>query len=81
MKLSNELPLPFPADPQQIELMDAVLNGGAGVASEGTDKYELMEILVSGGFMIKVFCPQAGKVFQFEVTSKGREAFYMAGTS
>ena len=71
MKTDN-LHLPFPPDCQQVELMASAIEGGA-VASEGTDRYELMNQLVDGGFMTKHYCPAAMGVYQFTVSLAGLE--------
>ena len=71
---ANDTPLPFPPDAQEIALMSAVENGGIAVASEGTDRYAIMDILVERGFMIKNYCPEALSVYQFSMSHQGMEA-------
>ncbi|RLA19356.1 MAG: hypothetical protein DRQ56_05570 [Gammaproteobacteria bacterium] len=73
MNPSKDLPLPFPPDRQQVELMRAVAGTGVAVASPGTDLYATLAVLCEGGFMSKVFCPAALGVYQFHVTVAGLE--------
>lgn len=74
-KLAGELPLPFPPDPQQIELLRwAAENGGHAIASEGTARFECLSHLVDSGHMSKHLCEKALGVYQFSVTNQGREA-------
>ncbi len=74
MSLPDDLPLPFPPDSQQVALMQAIVKGGNhAIASEGTDRYDLFEKLVEGGYMARVHCPGALGVHQFSVTLQGLE--------
>lgn len=74
-RLAEDLPLPFPADEQQISQLRAVLlAGGHMVASPGTEKFEKLNHLVPGGYVEKHHCESALGVYQFSITHKGMEA-------
>lgn len=85
MSQSNPLPnhpLPFPPDPQQIELMAQVYDAGNhAIASDGSERYELFEALIEGGYMRKVLCrPKSLNVHQFSVTEQGLELITRSGS-
>ena len=71
--MKGEQQLPFPPDQQQVGLMRLVIDGRGAIASEGTDRFELLSHLAEGGFVSKVHCPMALGVFQFSVTLAGLE--------
>ena len=74
MKLEADLPLPFPADEQEKLLMAAMTDAGT-VASEGTDRYELLCILVDRGLVSKHYAEGiAGGIHCFQPTAAGLEA-------
>lgn len=73
MMNKDQAPLPLPPDAQQVTLMHQVIDGGVSIASEGTERFELLSHLADGGFVSKVHCPMAMGVFQFSVTLAGLE--------
>lgn len=73
VKHPDDMPLPFPVDPQQIELLQEVRSAGGAIASEGTERYELFSHLVESGHLNKHHCPKAQGVYQFLLTSHGRD--------
>lgn len=75
MKCPADMPLPFPPDDQQIELIREIIEaGGHSIASEGTDRFEACSHLVDSGLLARHHCPAAEGVHQFSVTYAGREA-------
>ena len=64
--------LPFAPDPQQIEHMREVFSqGNHAIASQGTDRYKVFNLLVNAGYMRKEFCPKSLRVYQFSVSLHG----------
>ena len=66
----SQLTIQYPPD---LELLAEVATQGVMVASETTDRFSSMDALVEMGFLSKLFCPRAGKVYQFSVTRQGLE--------
>lgn len=80
MKAPNQLPVPFPADLQQIQIMRQVIDSGNHtIASEGTDRFDLCTKMVEGGYMARCHCQKACDVHQFSVTNKGIDAIQRVG--
>lgn len=79
VKPKDNYPLPFLPDQQQWELLRSMQDNGCVIASEGTDRFEVLEHLVDQGLSVDRFCPKACNVHQFEITVEGR--FLLLGAS
>ena len=66
----QQLTIDYPPD---LELLNQVIDRGVLIASPRTERFSAMDALVEMGLLKKTYCPRAGKVYQFEATSRGRE--------
>lgn len=70
----EQMKIPFYPDAQQQEIMQIALGGdNAVIASDGTDRFETWEHLVTAGFASKIYSESACKTYQFSVNRKGVE--------
>ena len=60
--------------PPNLELLTEVAISYVATASDGTDRFAAMNVLVDQGLLQKNFCPKAGGVHQFQLTRAGLEA-------
>lgn len=73
MRLDADLPLPFPPDPQQVAMIETIAVERCVIASQGTDRFDALSILVEGGYLAAAYCPKAQGVYQFTLTAQGLE--------
>lgn len=67
----KDLPLPFPPDAQQMVFLEIAADRGCLIASPGTDRFEALQILVDGGYLLPHYCESALGVYQFILTKQG----------
>lgn len=67
----TQLTIDYPPD---LELLATVADQGVMIASATTDRFSSMSALADMGLLDSVYCPRAGKVYQFTVTAAGRQA-------
>ncbi len=61
----DQIEIPVEADPEAMELLASVAEDGCAIASEGTDRYGLLDRLAGEGYLLASFCPAALGVTQF----------------